>query len=121
MRVQHHQPGHARKVLPIAGEQRQPMRPRRGGNDGIGQLHAVLLPQADGLRDDGFVEGQHFHTLYEGLEECRFWSWHKFAQQFDARDYGDDNLMRGQLCIKPSCTGHWKPPQHQVDDDVGIG
>ena len=97
------------------------MREGGGGNDGVGQLHAVLLAQADGALDGGLIEREHFHALHEGLEKSKLGGRHQFPQQLNSGDNRNAPLLRGPLGIEPSGAGHREPAKHQVNHDVGIG
>lgn len=59
------------------------MRQGRGGNDGVGQLDAVLLAQQDGLLDDGLVEGQQLAAANKLPQSSRFRGVAGFDQQLD--------------------------------------
>lgn len=71
MRIEHRQAGHSLKVTGVARQQREAVGEGRGGNEGIGQLDAVLLAQADGVLNGGFVEGQ-FGTAADELAQGGF-------------------------------------------------
>ena len=57
--------GNIPKVAEVAGKKRQAVGEGSSGDDSIGQLHAVLLAQADGVLGHRLIKRQHFHTLYK--------------------------------------------------------
>ena len=95
VQVEDHHPGKDLKVADVTGQKRKAVGPYRGGNDGVGQLHAVLLAEQDGLLRDGLIQRQHFHTLHEGQKERKLGSWQQFFQQFYSGDNRNSHLLSG--------------------------
>ena len=65
------QTGQGLKVAYVAGQEGEAVGEGGGGDDGIGQLHAVLLAQADGVLNGKFIERQ-FGTIADKLPQGRF-------------------------------------------------
>jgi hypothetical protein len=73
------------KIGHIAGNEWHAMNQRRRGNNGIGQLNALLLPQQNSLLNYRLIEGKYSNAAYQRLHKrilsCRL----RFGKQFNAR------------------------------------
>lgn len=120
MQIEDYQAIQGLKVADVAGQEREAVDEGRGGDDGVGELDAVLLAQADGLLGDGLTERQYGHALHENLHHGVLCGGFGFRQQFDACDNGNSYRLLLQLLFEPTATSRWQTTNYQINNDIGI-
>lgn len=120
MRVDNCQPGQGLKVAGVTREQREAVRKGRGGDNGIGQLDAVLLAQADGVPCDRLIERKFGAAANELTQRRFFGSAAGLNEQFDAVDNRQVAVPGIDLLHQLPHTGGREAAVLKVDNNVGV-
>lgn len=127
VRVEDCQTGQGLKVARVAGNEGEAVSEGRGGSNGIGQLHAVLLAQADGVL--GVTGSSSGSTATLCTKDCMV-AYSAAGSVFVSSSMRVTTEMAtvcrasccsSQLLFEPGDTSRRQTTNYQVNNGVGIG